>query len=192
MPRSGTAARHRIQQAALELYLEHGYDQTTTAEIALKAGVTERTFFRHFPDKREVLFDGEADLQEILGRALSQQPLQTTSLLEVLLHAFRATVPLLKRNRPVSEPRARVIARTPALQERSLAKVASLTSFLIDTLQTGGIAEGPATLAAHTGFAAMGLATRRWLKEPALDLDTLIVQAFEELYSFNRPGREAL
>ena len=66
MPRSGEQARRRLQQAALELYRAQGYDRTTTAEIAAQAGVTERTFFRHFADKREVLFDGEAVLRDIL------------------------------------------------------------------------------------------------------------------------------
>ena len=183
MPRSGAAARHRIQQAALELYLERGYDQTTTAEIAARAGVTERTYFRHFPDKREVLFGGEADLRELLGAALDQRRVQTTPLLEVLLQAFRATVPLLERNRPVSELHAQVIARTPALQERSLTKTASLTLFLIDALRAGGVADGQATLGAHASFAAVGLATRRWSDEPSLDLDTLMVQAFGELHT---------
>ena len=182
MPRSGIAARHRIQQAALELYLERGYDHTTTAEIAARAGVTERTFFRHFLDKREVLFDGEADLKDILGRAMSQQEGQATTPLKELLQAFRATVPLLERNRPISEPRMHVIARTPALQERSLTKAAALTEFLAAALQARGVADGLATLAAHAGFAAVGLATRRWQQNPALDLDTLMVQAFGELH----------
>jgi AcrR family transcriptional regulator len=56
----------------LELYYERGYDQTTTAEIAARAGLTERTFFRHFPDKREVLFDGTAPLSAILKTALDE------------------------------------------------------------------------------------------------------------------------
>ena len=188
MPRSGAAARQRIQQAALDLYLECGYDRTTTAEIAARAGVTERTFFRHFPDKREVLFDGEADLRGLLGGALDQQRVQTTPPLEVLLQAFRTTVSLLERNRPVSEPRARVIAKTPALQERSLTKAASLTLFLIDALRAGGIADGQATLAAHASFAAVGLATRRWFDDPSLDLDTLMVQAFGELHALCTAG----
>lgn len=72
MPRSGAEARSRLKQAALELYRENGFDKTTTAEIAARAGVTERTFFRHFPDKREVLFDGEADLREDLTKSVAE------------------------------------------------------------------------------------------------------------------------
>lgn len=62
MPRSGEEARRRLQQAALELFCERGYDQTTAFEIAARAGVTERTFYQHFPDKREVLFNGQITL----------------------------------------------------------------------------------------------------------------------------------
>ena len=64
MPRDGKKVRKHLQWAALELYRERGYEETTAAKIAAKAGVTERTFFRHFPDKREVLFDGDAVFTE--------------------------------------------------------------------------------------------------------------------------------
>jgi AcrR family transcriptional regulator len=89
MPRSGEPARQRLQQAAIELFCERGYDQTTTAEIAARAGVTERTFFRHFPDKREVLFDGQTKLREALTRAIAKAP-ATLQPLEVLYWAFRS------------------------------------------------------------------------------------------------------
>ena len=67
-------ARGRLEQAALELYVERGFDQTTVAEIARRAGLTERTFFRHFADKREVLFDGAGQLQELLVNAVADAP----------------------------------------------------------------------------------------------------------------------
>src|SRR5271169_194578 len=68
-------ARGRLAQAAMELYSEHGYEQTTVAEIAARAGLTERTFFRHFADKREVLFGGAAELQELVVGAVAATPL---------------------------------------------------------------------------------------------------------------------
>ena len=77
MPRDREKVRHRRQEAALELYRAHRYDETTTAEIAERAGVTERTFFRHFADKREVLFDGEAALGRILTGVLRGHNLST-------------------------------------------------------------------------------------------------------------------
>ena len=67
MPRSGDEARRRLQQATLELFQQKGFDATTAAEIAERAGVTERTFFRHFADKREALFDGEGGISGGVG-----------------------------------------------------------------------------------------------------------------------------
>ena len=67
-------ARGRLEQAALELYVERGFEQTTVEEIARRAGLTERTFFRHFADKREVLFAGAASLQDLLVRSVASAP----------------------------------------------------------------------------------------------------------------------
>src|SRR3954464_15916262 len=107
VPRSGAEARRRLQQAALELYRERGFDRTTTAEIAARAGVNERTFFRHFPDKGEVLFDGEAELRAALTRAVAEAP-GDLGPLDTLLHAFRQAGRVLEDNRPFSEPRLHV------------------------------------------------------------------------------------
>ena len=74
MVKNEDTVRVRLQRAALELFRERGYDQTTAAEIATRAGVTERTFFRHFPDKREVLFDGEATLRAALAASIADAP----------------------------------------------------------------------------------------------------------------------
>jgi AcrR family transcriptional regulator len=65
-------ARGRLAQAALELYVERGFEQTTLAEIARHAGLTERTFFRHFADKREVLFWGAGELQEVVASSVAR------------------------------------------------------------------------------------------------------------------------
>jgi len=188
MPRSGAAARHRIQQAALDLYRERGFDQTTTAEIAARAGVTERTFFRHFLDKREVLFDGEAALHDLLAKALNELP-ATAAPLIALLHAFRSVVPLLEHNRPFTEPRAQVIDVTPALRERALSKTASLTTFLTTALQARGVPDTQAALAARIGLAAFNQAATLWFQDATLDLDTLLVQAFGDLHTLCLTGR---
>src|SRR6185312_2499630 len=125
MPRSGADARRRLREAALELFRERGYDATTTAEIAARAGVTERTFFRHFPDKREALFDGEAAFRAALSDGVLSAPADATPM-AALLHAFAAVEQMLVDNRAFSVPRAEVIARSPALQERVLMKTAGL------------------------------------------------------------------
>lgn len=180
MPRSGADARRRLQQAALELYRERGFDQTTTAEIAARAGVNHRTFFRHFPDKREVLFGGEADLREALVDEVAKAP-DGVPPLDVLLGAFRKAEPRLEDNRPFAEPRRQVIADTPALRERDLAKAASLTDALAHALRQRGVAERQAILAAQTGWATFHQAVAAWIDDPSQSLDAHVRHAFEDL-----------
>ena len=113
----GASQGRRVVAAAQELFLERGFDRTTAAEIAARAGVNERTFFRHFPDKREVLFDGEGDLRAALERAVADAP-EGLEPFAVLLHAFQRSARDLEDNRPIAEPRLKVVAATPALRER--------------------------------------------------------------------------
>lgn len=168
--------RGRLQRTALELFRERGYDRTTAAEIAARTGVTERTFFRHFPDKREVLFDGEAVLGKALTTSIADAP-DGLSPLDMLFRAFRSVLPLLEANRPFSKPRQEVISSTPALAERELAKLAALTDRLARALKIRGVEELRAVLAAHIGMAAFAHATISWLDDPALDLDERLNQA---------------
>ncbi len=180
MPRSGAEARRRLQQAALELYRERGFDQTTTAEIAARAGVNERTFFRHFPDKREVLFDGEADLRAALMQEVADAP-NGLRPLDVLLCAFRKAGRILEDNRPFSEPRLKIIAVTPALRERDLAKAASLTEAVTEALRQRGVPDRLASLAAHTGWATFHQAAQAWIDDPSQSLDAHLIRAFDDL-----------
>ncbi|WP_329459499.1 TetR family transcriptional regulator [Streptomyces sp. NBC_01497] len=182
MPRSGTEARRRLQQAALELYRERGFDQTTTAEIAARAGVNERTFFRHFPDKREVLFGGEADLRAALTREVAHAP-DGLQPLAVLLRAFRKAAHILEDNRPFSEPRLAIIATTPALRERDLAKAAALTEAVAEALRQRGVPGRLAGLAAQTGWAAFHHAAQAWIDDPSQSLDAQLLQAFKDLHA---------
>ena len=176
MPRSGAEARKRLQQATLELFQQKGFEATTAAEIAERAGVTERTFFRHFPDKREALFDGEVQFRAELARAVVSAPADMGPL-DAVFHAFRSTEPLLERNRPFTEPRQSIIEKTPALQERVLTKTAGLIAALGDALRSRGVDEGRAVFAAQIGMATMSHATRAWLADPASDLAASIREA---------------
>jgi AcrR family transcriptional regulator len=164
----------------LELYQEQGFDQTTAAEIAARAGVNGRTFFRHFPDKREVLFDGEADLRATLIQAVVDAP-ESLEPFEVLLCAFRKSARNLADNRPFSEPRWKVIAVTPALRERELAKHAWLTDAVAEALRQRGVGAGMADLAARTGWAAYQHAVQAWVDDPEQSLDVRLSQAFDDL-----------
>ena len=164
----------------MELFRERGYDRTTAAEIAARAGVTERTFFRYFPDKREVLFDGEATLRAALTASIADAP-DGLGPLDTLFRAFRSVQPALENNRPFSKPRHEVIANTPALHERELAKTAALADALAAALQARGVADLRAVLAARTGMAAFAHATLSWLDDPGLGLGERLDLAHREL-----------
>ena len=180
MAKGDEDVRERLQRTALELFREHGYDRTTAADIAARAGVTERTFFRYFPDKREVLFGGEAILQDLLTTAIAGAP-ERLGPLEALFAAFRSVAPLLEGNRPFSEPRQAVISSTPALRERELAKLAALTDALAASLRARRVGDLPAALAAQTGMAAFAHATISWLEEPQPALVERLDDALREL-----------
>lgn len=164
-------ARSRLQKAALDLFADRGYDHTTAAQIAAHAGVTERTFFRHFQDKREVLFDGEAVLRAALTTAIADAP-NGLPPLDLVFLAFRSVVPLLEANRPFAEPRQAVIVATPALAERELTKHAVLADALAEALVLRGVDDLAAMLAARTGMMAFAHAAVTWLADPTLDLNT--------------------
>jgi AcrR family transcriptional regulator len=180
VPRNREEARRRLQQAALELFRERGYDSTTAAEIAARAGVTERTFFRHFPDKREVLFDGEAALRAGLVTAVANAP-DNLAPLQILFFAFQSVEQMLEDNRPFSEPRHEVIVAIPALRERELAKVATINSALAFALQQRGVEDRLATLAVQTGMAAFSHGANAWFNDPSRRLHSHLVEAFNDL-----------
>ena len=181
MPRDGapgarpTAPRPRWSATANAVT-----DETTAAQIAARAGVTERTYFRHFADKREVLFDGEAELRAILEDAIAAAPAALAPL-SVLVRAFGAAVPLIVANRSVAEQRAQVIAVTPALQERAYAKIAALTDALANALADRGVAPPTARLAAQVGMATFDRTSRRWADDPTVDVSACIALAGKEV-----------
>ncbi|MGC5166895.1 TetR family transcriptional regulator [Luteimicrobium sp. DT211] len=180
MPRSGADARDRLERAALELYGERGYDQTTAADIAARAGLTARTFFRHFADKREVLFNVESGLRDELAEAMAVVP-DSEPPLAAVLQAFRSMAPGLEEGRRIAEARHRVIAQNPALRERELAKAAAMSVVVAEGLRARGVPDARASLLAEVGTAAVGHAIHAWTAEPSSDLDALLVEAFDVL-----------
>ena len=180
MPRSGQQARRRLQQAALELYRERGFDRTTTAEIARHAGVTERTFFHHFRDKREVLFGGEDVLRDLLRPAVRDAP-GGLGPLEVLFSAFRSLEGVMEEGLAYARPRHELIVATPTLREREAAKLASLADTLADSLHERGVPRQRALLAAHAGMAAFSVAVTAWYEQPSGGLVPRLRSAFDDL-----------
>jgi AcrR family transcriptional regulator len=179
MPRNGAEVRKRLQWAALELFREGGYEETTAAEIAAKAGVTERTFFRHFPDKREVLFDGDTAFTEAVTTAVRNAP-EALGPWDALFFAFDSVKQMFVVNRPFTEPRQDVIASSPALQERATAKTRSLTAAIASALCERGLSVPQANLAAHIGMATLRHGVSAWFHDGSTDLREHIVRAFQE------------
>jgi AcrR family transcriptional regulator len=174
-------ARGRLEQAALELYVERGFEQTTVAEIAERAGLTERTFFRHFADKREVLFAGAGALQELLVTAVAGAP-DSVAPLEAVAAALEAAGALLQERREYSRRRQAVIDANPALQERELIKLAALASALGEALRRRGVTGPAASLTAEAGIAVFKIAFERWISETGQsDLPRLIRESLGEL-----------
>lgn len=178
-------ARERLQRAALELFAEHGFDRTTTEQIAARAGVTERTFFRHFPDKREVLFASEGELRQLTVDSLAAVPAALEPL-PALRAAFHGVVPLIELSRPLAELRAPIIAGAPALLEREHAKTADLIALITQGLERRGVSERSALLCARVGMAAFSTAIRRW-RPGASDLHDEVDGTFDDLRMMAAP-----
>jgi AcrR family transcriptional regulator len=174
-------ARGRLAQAALELYGERGFEQTTVAEIAKRAGLTERTFFRYFADKREVLFWGAASLQELLINTLNGTP-ATTAPIDAVAVAIEAAAAEIQQGREFSGQRQAVIDANPELQERELIKLATLSAALAETLRGRGVTDPAASLTAEAGIAVFKVAFETWIADPTrLDFPQLIRQTLDEL-----------
>jgi AcrR family transcriptional regulator len=174
-------SRGRLEQAALALYGERGYEKTTVAEIAERAGVTERTFFRHFADKREVLFGGSAATQELLVSAVVGAPDSATPL-DAVAAGVEAVGARLQERRASAQQRHAVIAANAELRERELVKLASLSSALADALRQRGVTEPAASLTAEAGVAIFKVAYERWLDESnRRDFPQLIRASLAEL-----------
>jgi AcrR family transcriptional regulator len=143
-------ARGRLQEAALALYGERGFEQTTVAEIARRAGLTERTFFRHFADKREVLFYGSGILQDLLVKAVAGAP-PTASPIDAVAAGLDAIPAMFQDRREGSRQRQAVINANAELQERELIKLAKLAMALAGALRERGVPDPAASLAAEAG-----------------------------------------
>jgi AcrR family transcriptional regulator len=174
-------ARGRLEQAALDLYGERGFEQTTVAEIAQRAGLTERTFFRYFADKREVLFSGAGTLQEMLVNTVASAP-DSAAPIDAVAAALEAAGTLFQERREYSLRRQSVIAAHAELEERELIKLASLASALADTLRRRGVKDPAASLTAEAGIAVFKVAFERWVDETnQRDLPQLIRESLDEL-----------
>jgi AcrR family transcriptional regulator len=165
----------------MELYVERGFENTTVAEIAQTAGLTERTFFRHFADKREVLFSGSAALQELLADHVASAPDGAAPIVAVSA-ALEAAGAVLQKRGDWSRQRQAVIAANAELRERELIKLAALASAIADALRRRGVKDPAASLTAEAGIAAFKVAFERWIQRPTnRNLPRLIRESLDQL-----------
>ena len=174
-------ARGRLLKAALELYGERGFERTTVAEIAARAGLTERTFFRHFTDKREVLFAGAGALEDLLVSTVAKAP-DGLAPIEAAAAGIEAAGAAIQEAGELPRQRQAIIAASAELQERELIKLPSLASALADALRRRGVTEPAASLAAEAGIAVFRIAFERWIDETdQQDLPGLMRESLDEL-----------
>ncbi len=182
MSRWEPGARDRLERAALELFIEEGYERTTVAAIAARAGVTERTFFRYFADKREVLFGGGPALEDRLVSQVAAAPAQTAPLAAIAAALQDVATEFFTDRQAFARQRQQAINKSPDLQERELLKLASLAASLAAALRDRGASEPGASLAAESGVAVFKTAFARWVAAGSTsELGELIRQTFTEL-----------
>ncbi|HWF34733.1 MAG TPA: helix-turn-helix domain-containing protein [Solirubrobacteraceae bacterium] len=168
-------------KAAIELYGERGYEQTTVVEIAKRAGLTERTFFRHFADKREVLFAGMTSLEELLVAAVANAP-DGAAPIDAAIAGVEAAGAAIQEGGDLPRLRARIIATSVELQERELVKLSLLASSTARELRRRGVPDPAASLTAEAAIAVFRVAFDRWVNDAdEHDLPHLIRASLDEL-----------
>jgi AcrR family transcriptional regulator len=163
MARWDPGAEQRLKRAALELYLERGYDNVTVTHIAERAGLTRRSYFRYFPDKREVLFAGSEHLPPALAEAVLTADPDATPLTAALDALARVGTQLVEQVDGAAERRA-VIDASPELQERERTKAAAITEAIREALIERRVNTGTAELVAQLATVAFSNAFRHWIE----------------------------
>lgn len=149
----------------MALFVERGYAKTTVGDIAARAGLTERTFFNHFSDKREVLFAGSEQFVNQIVHVVRAAP-KSESPLEAVLGAYESTNDFFEERRPFARKRSKLIGAEPELRERELIKMMSLAAAITDVLKQRGTSPSSATLASETGAAIFRVAFEEWTRDP--------------------------
>jgi AcrR family transcriptional regulator len=181
-------SRARLESAAFELFGEYGFDETTVADIAERAGLTERTFFRHFSDKREVLFGGADALKQLLVEEVAKAPASAAPM-DAVAAALEAAGTLLGARREFARERQAIIAASAELRERELIKLAALSAALAEALRARGVQEPAATLTGEVAIAAFRVAFERWNDDAGdRELTAYIGESLDELAAVARRG----
>jgi AcrR family transcriptional regulator len=177
-------ARERLVAAALDLFNERGYDATTVAQIAERAGLTKSTFFRHFPDKRDVLAAGQDAIAQLLRQGIAAAPADATPLAAVCSGLKSAAAGFTSFNRDLAPRLKAAIAASAELQGRNALKQIGLALAMVEALESRGVAERTAVLAAELGALAFKTAYARWAEpDENRDLGSLACDALRELHA---------
>ncbi|MFI5929064.1 TetR/AcrR family transcriptional regulator [Micromonospora sp. NPDC051543] len=163
-------ARERLEQAALELFAEQGFAATTVPQIAERAGLTTRTFFRHYTDKREVLFAGESELPAMARRMIAEAPADVDPL-ALIVAALETVAPARFEGRRADLRQRREIVRSdPGLGERELRKRAGICEAISEGFRERGVPPMTAALLAETGVTLLSVSLQQWLDQDGDEL----------------------
>jgi AcrR family transcriptional regulator len=162
MARWQPGATQRLVVAAVDLFTEQGYDATTVAQIAERAGVTKSTFFRHFSDKRELLVAGQETLSRLLAEGITEAPADASPLEAVAVGLERASSAMGPVNRELGPRLKAAVAASTELQERDALKNVGLAAAMTAALVARGVADPTAHLAAELGVLAFKRGYTRW------------------------------
>ena len=173
-------ARERLVRAALDLFSEQGYENTTCAQIAERAGLTKSTYFRHFRDKREVLFGGQDELLELIIGGITGAPESAGPLGAVEAALVAISVTFTDERRANGPRRLAVIASHDELRERDALKMAGFGRTMKDELRRRGVSDLDADVAAELGILALRRGYDVWL-EAGGDFAEVARRALEEV-----------
>lgn len=181
-------ARGRMVMAALDLFAERGFDATTAGDIAARAGVTERTFFRHFSDKREVLFDGSSTMQDLVIASVDGAP-PGAQPIDVVVSAFASTAEFFDGLAEFAIRRSAVIAASGSLRERELRKLDDLSAAVAERLVARRVDGAAASLIAEIGVGIFTVAFAQWVSEGATrSLGAYVTAGLSELRAQMTPA----
>jgi AcrR family transcriptional regulator len=181
MARWEPGARERLVVAAVDLFTEQGYDATTVTEIAERAGVTKSTFFRHFPDKRELLVAGQETLSRLLAEGIAEAPADASPLQAVAAGLERASGEMGPQNRALGPRLKAAVAASTELQERDALKSVGMAAAMTTALLERGVPEATAHLASEMGVLAFKQGYARWAEGVRADHDGLARHALDVL-----------
>jgi len=187
MPRWEAGAQTRLTQAAYELYIERGFEHVTVAEIAERAGLTKRTFFRYFDDKREVLFSGAPAFQDAVVDAVANAA-GNVAPIDAVVAALVAAGSGITEIGEGARARQRLIESSSDLKEREMIKMVALRDAIAVALRSRGVPGSEASLTAQAGVAVFQTAFERWAHtDGSVGFPSLIYKALDDLRAAINP-----